>query len=147
MNIRKICETDRDTVLTLMLEFYHSAAVLHPLPEDTIQRCLADCIQNSPYIEGYVMEAEETIAGFAMVAKGYATEAGGMCVQIEDIFVRPEFRGQGTGKQFFAYIMDKYKDTAYRFRLEVEENNTNAIRLYKKLGFVELPYCQMIKER
>lgn len=147
MKIRKISQADQETVLSLMKAFYQSEAVLHPLPEETIQRCLQDCVRNSPYIEGYVMDVEGTIVGFAMVAKGYATEVGGICVQIEDIFIRPEFRGQGIGNQFFAYIMDKYKDTAYRFRLEVEENNTNAIRLYKKLGFVELPYCQMIMER
>ncbi len=97
MKIRKISQADQETVLSLMKEFYQSNAVLHPLPEETIRRCLQDCVRNSPYIEGYVMDVEGTIAGFAMVAKGYATEVGGICVQIEDIFIRPEFRGQGIG--------------------------------------------------
>lgn len=40
---------------------------------------------------------------------------------------------------------DAYKGKAARLRLEAEPDNTGAIRLYKRLGFEELPYKQLIK--
>ena len=63
------------------------------------------------------------------------------------IFVCPmAFLAKGIGREFFAYL-DKVKGSAVtRMRLEVEEDNTRAVALYKKLGYKPLEYAQMIKD-
>ena len=44
-------------------------------------------------------------------------------------------------------FLEKYKDQAVRFRLEVEEENERAVAVYKKAGYHPLPYMQMTKEQ
>lgn len=146
-------EADREEVLAMMLVFYDSPAILTDASEEVLRRDIADCIGDCPYLEGFVFEmecgqdgAQSNIAGYAMAAKSYSTEYGGMCVWIEDLYLKPEYRNQGIGTQFFAYIEDLYRNQAVRFRLEVERENTNALALYHKCGYKELPYIEMTKE-
>ena len=48
------------------------------------------------------------------------------------------------GKAFFEYVYQNYP--AKRYRLEVTNCNTQAIKLYKQLGYTPLDYNQMIKD-
>ena len=50
----------------------------------------------------------------------------------------------GLGERLFDFVKEKYPDHIHR--LEVEETNLRAIRLYKKSGFTTLPYAEMIRE-
>jgi GNAT superfamily N-acetyltransferase len=81
-----------------------------------------------------------------MTAIGYATEAGGIWVHVEDIFVLPQFRGQGIGTAFLAFVEDRYKGKAVRYRLEVEPDNLGADRAYRRCGYRELGYRQLYKD-
>lgn len=146
MTIRKMLPNDKPVFIEMMQEFYSSDAVLHELPLSTIKRCFEDASGSCPYIVGYIFESGSDILGFALVSKGYSTESGGICIQIEDLFIRPGFRGSGAGREFLQYIENTYKENARRLRLEVEPKNTKAISLYKRMGFKELPYFQMIKD-
>ena len=56
---------------------------------------------------------------------------------------QPEARGKGFGKKFIEYIEQKYPECA--MCLEVEEENQNAISLYKRCGFEAWPYVEMKK--
>ena len=78
-----------------------------------------------------------------MVAKSFSTEFGKPCFWIEDLYIKEDYRGLGLGKTFFEFITKKYTDCI--FRLEVEEENERAVKLYKKCGFTVLPYMEMKK--
>ena len=145
--IRKMTSADHDVFLNMMDTFYHSEAVLHTIPRSTMERCFRDaCDDGNPFVDGYILDDNGAIAGFALVAKGYSTEAGGICVQIEDLYLDEAFRGRGLGRELFEYLQRTYAGVARRLRLEVECSNTEAQRLYKRLGFKELPYMQMVKD-
>ena len=94
-------------------------------------------------LEGYVFEEDETILGYAMVAKSFSTEYGKPCVWIEDLYLKSEYRGEGTGSRFLRLMEEKYPGSV--FRLEVEEENERAVRLYRQCGFDVLPYMEMKK--
>ena len=78
-----------------------------------------------------------------MIAKSFSTEFGKPCIWIEDIYLKEKYRGIGIGHKFLDYITDKYK--GHIFRLEVEEENEVAKKLYEKCGFSVLPYMEMKK--
>lgn len=78
-----------------------------------------------------------------MLAKSFSTEFGRPCVWIEDLYLLPEARGRGTAGRFFRFLEEKYPDAI--FRLEVEEENENAVRAYLKSGFSAMPYLEMKK--
>ena len=141
--IRAMQAKDKPTIMEMMQVFYASPAV-HTNGSDAIFSADIDaCVGDSPYAEGFVMEAEGAIVGYVMVAKSYSTEFGKPCIWIEDIYLRDAYRGQGLGRRLMDYVTAQYTDCI--FRLEVDEDNHRARKLYEKCGFSPLPYVEMKK--
>ena len=143
IRIRLMTAKDKDALLEMMRVFYASAAILSNGSEEIFNSDFENCINDSPYLEGYIFENEKGICGYAMVAKSFSTEFGKHCIWIEDLYIKEEYRGLGLGKKFFDFLFKKY--TGCIFRLEVERENERAIKLYEKCGFAELPYMEMKK--
>lgn len=143
MVIRRMMEQDRDSVLAMMRVFYTSPAVLSDGSEEIYNADIDYCVGESPYLEGYIFEENETMQGYAMVAKSFSTEFGKLCMWVEDLYMKPEYRGLGIGSQFFRFLEEKYPEAL--FRLEVEAENERAVKVYEKNGFQVLPYMEMKK--
>ena len=139
--IRPMTREDTATILDMMRTFYASPAVLTNGSEAIFEADVAECVGDSPYAEGYVLEADGGIVGYAMLAKSYSTEYGKRCIWIEDLYLLPDYRGLGIGSAFFAFVEKRYPDSL--LRLEVEEENTRARHVYEKCGFDVLPYMEM----
>ena len=72
-------------------------------------------------------------------------EAGGVMVWVEDLYIRPAYRGQGLGSRFLAWLEEQLRGDAVMLRLETEPENERAQELYYRLGYENLNYLQMIK--
>ncbi len=142
---KKMRTEDTQAVLEMMRTFYDSPAVSHDVPEETLRRNVEVCVSDNPLLEGLVFWEEGHVAGYAMLVNSFATEFGGACIWLEDIYVKQEYRGRGIGTQFLAYAKEQFREKAMLLKLEVERSNTAAVSVYKKCGFEELPYVEMIK--
>lgn len=147
MFIRKFEKEDREAVFQMMRVFYNSEAVMHTAPDEILYKDIDDCLSELPFIEGFVFVEGEEIAGYAMTAKSYTTEYGGICIWVEDLYVKEKFRGSGIGSTFFSWIEEYYGKEAVRYKLEVELKNEKAISVYKRAGYEKLHYFVMSKER
>ena len=94
-----------------------------------------------------MIEDNGEVAGYALTAKTYSHEAGGLALWVEELYVQEGHRSKGLGKEFFAYLNATLDDSIARIRLEVEEENEGAVRLYKKMGFHDLEYNQLVIDR
>ena len=137
-------ECHRETILAMMRTFYASPAVLSNGSEEIFAADIDACVSDNPYLEGFVFCAGGEFLGYGMAAKSFSTEFGKRCIWIEDLYVRPEYRGQGIGSAFLEYMTRRYPGAI--LRLEVEEENEKAIAVYRKSGFEVLPYMEMKKE-
>lgn len=146
MVIRKIDIKDKDKYVAMSKKFYNSDAVLHNIPDNNIHKTFDEIVSGSPYAEGYIYEHNGEIAGYSLLSTTYSNEAGGLILWIEEVYILPEFQGNGFGKDLMAFIEETYKNKVVRIRLEVEKSNRRAIKLYQKKGFTELNYLQMYKE-
>lgn len=144
--VREITLNDKQIFLEMAQEFYASDAVLHSIPPECHVCTFNEAINSKIYLRILIIEYNQTICGYCVISKKFSTEAGGFCMWIEDIYVKPEFRSKGLGKEVFEYIDANFK-YAKRLRLEVEKNNSRAIQLYKKMGFEVLDYLQMVAPR
>ena len=147
MMIRVVSERDREAFLSLSEQFYSSPAVEHPVPRAYHEETFALLLRSQEYALGYMLEWEEECAGYALLAKTYSREAGGMVLWVEELFVLPQYRSHGLGREFFAFAEQYAKERGYaRIRLEAEEENVRALSLYKRLGYEEMGYLQMYKQ-
>ncbi len=142
-SIRNMNKNDKPLVTEMMRVFYASPAVSTNGSDEIFFNDIENCVNDNPYLEGYIIEDAGQIQGYAMVAKSYSTEFGKPCIWIEDLYLKDDFRGLGLGQQFFEFITHKYPDCI--FRLEVEADNERAVKLYQKCGFTALPYVEMKK--
>lgn len=141
MNIRKVTAADRTLFLELMNEFYHSEAVLHPVPVEFMERSFAELARSEEYLLAYFLEEEEVVKGYALLSRSFSPEAGGIVIWLEELYLRPAFRGCGLGSAFLEFM--KQNVPAARYRLEVEPDNHRAKALYGRHGFSLFPYQQM----
>ena len=141
--IRVMTKEDKTEVLEMMRVFYASPAVFTNGSEEVFLNDIENCTNDNPYLEGYIVENSEEIQGYAMIAKSFSTEFGKPCIWIEDLYIKDVYRGLGIGNMLMEFITKKYTDCI--FRLEVEEENERAVKLYKKSGFTVLPYMEMKK--
>ncbi len=143
VTIREMRPDDGAAVIGMMREFYTSPAVITDGSEKIFAANIANCLSSSTCAEGFVFVDGEKIIGYGITARSYSTEFGGECVWIEDIYIAAEYRGRGVGSQFIRYVAARNPDKI--LRLETEADNTKAVTLYKRLGFKELPYLEMVR--
>ena len=72
----------------------------------------------------------------------YSTEFGGECIWLEDIFIEAEYRGLGIGSKFIQRVKERYPEKI--LRLEAEADDKKLLNFYRRHGFKELPYMEMV---
>ncbi|MBR5329814.1 MAG: GNAT family N-acetyltransferase [Firmicutes bacterium] len=142
--IRKIEKKDREFFLAMTKEFYASEAVWRDIPDQYRIDTFEELMRSDQYTEGFIFEEDGKQVGYALCAKTWSQECGGIVVWIDEIMVIPEYRSQGLTTQFFSYIQKAMP--AARYRLETEPENEAAARLYKRMGYEFCPYVQWLKE-
>lgn len=141
--IRKMTIEDKDEVINMMRGFYASPAVHTNGSEEIFQSDIDNCINDSPYLEGYIFEEDRFIQGYGMIAKSFSTEFGKPCIWIEDIFIKEACRKRGITRDFFHMLEAMYPN--HLFRIEAEEDNERAVKVYRQAGFTTLPYLELVK--
>lgn len=137
---------DREAYLELAWAFYHSPAVLHAVPYSYLERTFEEMIRSTDYAEGFLLkDADGHLMGYLLLSKTFSQEVGGKAIWIEELYVAPEYQGQGVGSCALEMLFERYPDCR-RFRLEVEPDNQRAAQLYGRLGFEPLAYRQMIRD-
>ena len=144
--IRDFVGDDKDKYIKMSGEFFGSSAVDHTVPEEHFRSTFDQCISESPYTRGMSIISDGIFVGYALLSLTWSNEAGGICVWIEELYIQEESRGYGIGKAFLEFIENEYEGKAKRLRLEVTPSNDKATKLYKRLGYTELDYCQLVKD-
>ena len=144
MRIDKMSEKHRADVMDMSREFYSSDAVSHPADDEKLKAVFDTAVSEYPAFDGYVFISEaDEVMGYSYISQYYESEIGGICVMLIDLFIKSGYRGHGIATDFFEFVKSEYKN-AKRFRLEVMPDNTGAIKTYRRWGFEDLPYKQMI---
>lgn len=143
MKLEAMREEHREEVLAMMRVFYASPAVSTNGSEEIFRADVDACLSDDPYLEGYVLTENGRLLGYTMLARSFSTEFGKHCVWIEDLYLKPEYREKGRGSAALEAIRKLHPEAL--LRLEVERENSRAVHVYRKSGFGELPYLEMLR--
>jgi GNAT superfamily N-acetyltransferase len=123
----------------LILAFIHDLAEYERDPDAVVatqQDLIRDGI-NAGQVKFFVLIADwdSKPAGFAFYFFNYSTWLGKPGLYLEDLFVKPEFRGKGIGKALLAKLAQiAVRGNCYGMRWQVLDWNTPAIDFYEALG-------------
>ncbi len=88
-----------------------------------------------PAAEAILAEMAGEAVGFALFFTTFSTFRGQPGLYLEDLFVKPEYRGRGIGKQLIAAVARRAVERGCgRFEWAVLDWNAPAIAFYQSLG-------------
>lgn len=123
---------DRQIAVVLLNEFMNMRHNNKKIEIDIMEK-----IKALGYAKVYFCADGDTVIGIAVCFKGFSTFKQRELLNIHDFYIRSDYQGQGIGKMFIKYIEDECKKNGLcRVTLEVYNDNPNAIKLYKKCGFI-----------
>ncbi len=138
LRIRPAVENDSP----LILELIHDLAEYEKAPEQAVARpedLRRDGWGPEPKFRVVIAEWDNKPAGFALFFYNYSTWQGRAGLYLEDLFVRPEFRGKGIGKALLVHLAQiAVRERCGRFVWQVLDWNKPAIDFYESLGAVWL---------
>ena len=105
----------------------------------TAEDLLRDGFSGAPRFFVEMAEWDGRVAGFAFWFFNYSTWQGRPGLYLEDLFVRPAFRGHGIGKALLVHLARVALEAGCgRFQWQVLDWNTPAIDFYEALGAKQL---------
>lgn len=134
MHIRTATIEDSEEILALIYEL----ALYEKAPEEakaTKEQIIDSFFSHDPKVFCEIVEEGGAVAGFAIWFLNYSTWQGKHGIYLEDLYVRPEYRGRGFGKALLQHLAGICEEKGYgRFQWWVLDWNTPAIDFYKSLG-------------
>ena len=126
----------------IVLQLIHDLAVYEKAPnevEATEKELLETIFSSDPKVFCDLVEVDGEIAGMAIWFLNYSTWQGKHGIYLEDLFIKPEYRGRGYGKALLKHLAKICDDKGYgRFQWWVLDWNSPAIEFYRSLGAVAM---------
>jgi len=111
-----------------------------PLSDET-RSALIPGLRRHPTTIIFLAYENGKAVGIAVCFQGFSTFAARPLINIHDIAINPEYRGQGTGRRLLEAIEQKARKTGCcKVTLEVQENNRRARQVYEAAGFSQAVY-------
>jgi len=106
-----------------------------------VRTALIPGLQNHPTTIVFLAYIEAQPVGIAVCFRGFSTFSARPLINIHDLAILPEHRGQRIGPQLLAAVEKKARDTGCcKLTLEVQANNARAQAVYKAAGFAQAEY-------
>ena len=132
--IREAKISDAQAIYDLIVEL----AIYEKEPEAvvaTVDDIKENLFGTDPVAYCHVAEVDGQVVGIAIWFLNYSTWLGKAGLYLEDLFVKPEFRGSGLGLQLMKTLAQLCVDRNYeRFQWWVLDWNEPSINFYKSIG-------------
>jgi GNAT superfamily N-acetyltransferase len=134
LKLRRATSTDIPLILSFIRELaeYERAPNVVSCKEEDLRH---DGFGSKPKFRVIIAEWNGEPAGMAFYFYNYSTWQGRSGIFIEDLFVRPQFRGKGIGRALMGKLAQiAIAEKCYGVRWEVLDWNKPAIDVYRHLG-------------
>jgi GNAT superfamily N-acetyltransferase len=134
ISVRAASEEDAPLILSFIKELaeYERLSQEVVATEDALQKWL---FGEHPVAEVVIGEVGEEPAGFALFFHSFSTFLGRPGIYLEDLYVRPEFRGRGIGRALLVHLAGLAMERGCgRLEWSVLDWNEPAIGFYRGIG-------------
>ena len=136
--IRSAVPTDVPEILAMIRELAEYEREPDAV-EATAELLHASLFCDEPAAFVHMAERDGVIVGFALWFRNFSTWLGRHGVYLEDLYVRPEFRGLGIGKALLASLARVCEERGYgRLEWWVLDWNTPAWEFYESVGAIPM---------
>jgi GNAT superfamily N-acetyltransferase len=138
IRIREASATDVPIIFSFIRELAEYERLAHEVvaTEETLRENL---FGERRYAEVLIAEHDGTPAGFALFFHNFSTFLGRPGVYLEDLYVKPEYRGAGIGKELLTRLARLAIERGCgRLEWWVLDWNEPSIGFYKKLGAIQM---------
>jgi GNAT superfamily N-acetyltransferase len=134
LSIRRARPDQSGLIFSLLCELAEYEKLSHEV--EATEADIADALfGNDPILFCEIAEWNGEPAGFALWFFNFPTFAGRRGIYLEDLFVRPAFRGKGIGKALLAHLAGLCVENGWsRVQWTVLDWNTPSINFYQSLG-------------
>lgn len=132
VSIRPAANEDARHLHELIYEFAEYVRHECTVSEEQLAR---EMFGERPAAEALIAEENGAPIGFAIFFQTFSTFSGRKRLYLEDLFVRPEFRGKGYGKKLLVHLAKRAVEAkASRVEWTVLDWNKPSIEFYELLG-------------
>ncbi len=147
--LRPVCAADIPVLLELIYGLAEYERLTH-LFENTPERLAEALFGERPVAEALLAwttaQEQPVAAGFALFFHNYSTFLGRKGLYLEDLYVRPEYRGRGCGKALLVEVARIATQRGCgRFEWSVLDWNESAQRFYRAFGADVLPDWRIVR--
>jgi GNAT superfamily N-acetyltransferase len=138
VSVRPVRPDDVPAVVALVEELADYEKALHEvrLTEEQLTDVL---FGPSPALFGHVAEVDGQVAGIALWFLNFSTWRGTHGIYLEDLYVQPQHRGSGLGRELLRTLAAVCVERGYsRLEWSVLDWNTPSIDFYKAAGAVRM---------
>jgi GNAT superfamily N-acetyltransferase len=133
--IRVATEVDSDNLVNLIATFRDHLGLQHPNKAEILSSLERLRVENNVEFLIACIDADVAVA-YTQIRYYYSLWSTGVEAQIEDLFVLPSERGRGLGSKLVQSAICRAREHGCSLIvLNTNERNTEALRLYTKIGF------------
>lgn len=140
-DIRPATEADVPIILELIRGLAEYERLSHEVvaTEELLRESLFGPRRDAEVVIAWAGEGRKEAAGFALYFHNYSTFLARRGLALEDLFVRPEWRGRGLGRRLLAHLAAVAVERGCgRLEWAVLDWNEGAIRFYRSVGAVPM---------
>lgn len=123
----------------IIYELIRELAVYEKMEDKVIttQETLKDSLFKRKVAEALIAEVDGLPAGYAIYFYNFSSFIGKPGLYLEDIYIRPDYRGRGYGKKTLSYLADlAIKKDCWGMEWTCLDWNEPSIRFYESIGAV-----------
>jgi diamine N-acetyltransferase len=95
-------------------------------------------VRDSPYGRAWLIVEGEQPIGYVVLTISFSFEYRGCDAYIDELYIAEEHRRRGIGRRAMAFVETKAREMGVNaMHLEVSRDNTTALELYRRIGYVD----------
>lgn len=128
-------QTQDIPILLYMMETFYTIDD-YPFDKEKTEANASTLIAHPNLGRIWIIKNNQAFAGYVVLAFGFSFEYGGRDAFIDELYLEPDYRGQGIGQHVIDFLLEAAASLGVQtLHLEVEQHNERGQRLYTRNGF------------